>query len=537
MARMKRTMLFLLMCILLLTGCDAVREPAEATAPAAVTVRNVDELLAALAPDTEILMEPGNYNLCWASDFGGDSGSEYYSWVDCGDGFELKLTGLQNVTLRGSGMEETKIVTGPRFANVLVLQNCTNVILEDFTAGHTDGGACAGGVVSLLGSMDVEMNRLGLYGCGTVGLQSELCADITVSGCEIYECSSTGIWASRTEGLTVESCTLRNLGERQYGGGNVFWLDSTSDVVISDCQVTDNNVMYLLTCDPKLGVEVRNTTFAGNRVEMAAFNLYAGGMVLDDCAFENNDMEGWFSGMGITVIDAIGKTWDEALLDLYYHGVQKEETAGEQLQVTVSTVDELLAAIAPDTEILLKDGTYDLSTAADYGEGYSDYYYWIEEYDGPVLVIDDVNNLTIRSESGDVTKCTISAVPRYANVFNFRKCSNLTLSGFTAGHTVEPGECMGGVLDFERCDTVLVENCGLFGCGILGVQARLTSDIAVKNCDIYECSYGAIRMSDMVGVVIENCTFRDLGGEALGFYNCTEVTVDGEAVDARSYYG
>ena len=161
----------------------------------------------------------------------------------------------------------------------------------------------------------------------------------------------------------------------------------------------------------------------------------------------------------------------------------------------------------------------------------------MEEYAAPVLTIESVNNLTIRSESGDVTKCTISAVPRYANVFNFCRSSNITLTGFTAGHTLEPGECMGGVLDFESCDAVLVENCGLFGCGILGVQARLSSDIAVKGCEIYECSYGGISMADVAGVTIENCTFRDLGGSAFSFYDCRNVTIDGKAVNGKSYSG
>ena len=35
--------------------------------------------------------------------------------------------------------------------------------------------------------------------------------------------------------------------------------------------------------------------------------------------------------------------------------------------VKVSTVDELLAALAPDTVIELEAGTYDLTTASDYG--------------------------------------------------------------------------------------------------------------------------------------------------------------------------
>ena len=145
-----------------------------------------------------------------------------------------------------------------------------------------------------------------------------------------------------------------------------------------------------------------------------------------------------------------------------------------------------------------------------------------------------MDNLVIRSESGDVKKCTVSAVPRYADVLKFKSCSNIAVSGFTAGHTVEPGYCTGGVLYFEDSDNILVNNCGLYGCGILGVRAELCSAIAVTGCEIYECSYGGISIGNSSGIQIENCSFRDLGGDALYFYDCKDVTVDGEPVNGNA---
>ena len=222
------------------------------------------------------------------------------------------------------------------------------------------------------------------------------------------------------------------------------------------------------------------------------------------------------------------------MLDAWYGVPAEPINTEERTEVVVSTVDEFIAAIAPDTEIILKDGTYDLSTTKDYGTGWSDYYYWSEEFDGPALTIYGVDNLVIRSESGDRTKCTISAVPRYADVLKFKSCNNVTVSGITAGHTVEPGYCTGGVLYYEDCDNVLVNRCGLYGCGILGVRAELCSAIAVTGCEIYECSYGGIQMGNTSGIKIENCSFRDLGGDALYFYECKEVTVDGKQVSGNA---
>ena len=119
-------------------------------------------------------------------------------------------------------------------------------------------------------------------------------------------------------------------------------------------------------------------------------------------------------------------------------------------------------------------------------------------------------------------------------VLNFHSTSNITVSNFTAGHTKEQGSCAGGVLEFWDSDCITVDNCGLFGCGILGVRAELCSALAVTGCEIYECSYGGISIGNSSGIKIENCSFRDLGGDALYFYECKDVTVDGEQVSGNA---
>ena len=141
-----------------------------------------------------------------------------------------------------------------------------------------------------------------------------------------------------------------------------------------------------------------------------------------------------------------------------------------------------------------------------------------------------MSNLTIRSNDGNVTGHTIAAIPRYANVLTFQSCSYITLSGFTAGHTREPGYCSGGVLRFQDSDHITVDKCGLYGCGILGVDAGYCTDIRVANCDIYECSQGGVQFWSSEGIVMENNTLRDLDGSDMSFYDCKDVTVNGETL-------
>ena len=545
---MKRFLLYLTV-ILLLCGCAAQEntvatvtpmETAQVT-PAApveaavreraepVTVGSVDELLAAIAPGAQIILEPGVYDLTTASNYGMETGSLDYYWAGKGNDYELTLT-TYDLTIRGSGRENTQLVTQPRYVNVLALDGCRNVTLEGFNAGHTEGAECAGGVVYAEGCEKLSMKELGLYGCGTIGLRTDGCTGVTLEDSEIYDCSYNGVYAVMTEGLDIKNCSFHDIGDGREVLGEVFYLDRCKDVSITDCNVSDNHVSCLMLAKPGAGIELRRCAFARNRVESAVFGPQGSGLVMDDCTFEENTISLWFEEAGMTILDGIGKTWTEESLTAWYSAGGWTEPTGERTQVKVKTVDEFLAAIAPDTEIILADGEYDLSTARGYGTDSTPYWFWSEEFDGPGLAITGLGNLVIRSESGDVKKCVISAVPRYANVLSFRSCRDVTVQGITAGHTVEPGYCMGGVLYYRGCHGVLVENCGLYGCGILGVQAEICSDVTVKHCDIYECSYGGIRMSEVNGAQIENCKFRDLGGSSLGFYECRDVTVDGQEV-------
>ena len=214
-------------------------------------------------------------------------------------------------------------------------------------------------------------------------------------------------------------------------------------------------------------------------------------------------------------------------------------STGEQTQVHVSTVDEFLKALAPDTEIILDAEFYDLSTATGYETKNGTYYRWEEVFDGVQLTIQNLSNLTIRAEGDDVKAHTVSARPRYAHVINFENCANIMVEGFTAGHTFEPGSCAGGVIGFNNCEDVLVNNCGLYGCGVVGIWGANTKGVQVTNSDIYECSWGGVYMMFCKDVTFNGNTIRDLGEEFMGqwsdgtpfmLHDTTGITINGEAM-------
>ena len=214
-------------------------------------------------------------------------------------------------------------------------------------------------------------------------------------------------------------------------------------------------------------------------------------------------------------------------------------STGEQTQVHVSTVDEFLKALAPDTEIILDAEFYDLSTATGYETTNGTYYRWEEVFDGVQLTSQNLSNLTIRAEGEDVKAHTVSARPRHAHVINFENCSNIMVEGFTAGHTFEPGSCAGGVIGFNNCEDVLVNNCGLYGCGVVGIWGANTKGVQVTNSDIYECSWGGVYMMFCKDVTFNGNTIRDLGEEFMGqwsdgtpfmLHDTTGITINGEAM-------
>ena len=206
-----------------------------------------------------------------------------------------------------------------------------------------------------------------------------------------------------------------------------------------------------------------------------------------------------------------------------------------QTQVTVTTADEFLKALAPNTEIILDAELIDWSKATGYGKTNGEYYRWEDPYDGPELIITGVSNLTIRGAGEDHTVNVLSAVPRYAYVVMFENCSNIHVKGLTVGHTEEPGSCRGGVLGFRNSQDILIENCGLFGCGTIGVMGESSKNMQIVNNDIYECSVAGVEFTNCDDVNVDGNTIRDIGtpeypGRDFRVYSCGTITCNGEPV-------
>ncbi len=547
------------LAITLLTGCGIAAGPvskknSETTDAApdvkggVVKVKNVDEFLAAIAPDTVIELAEGVYDLSTASNYGEDSGSDYYSWntevvaeaheVDA----ELIIHDVNGLTIRGAGIEDTTVAAVPRYANVIKFEGCKNITVSDLTAGHTkEPGFCSGGVLFLENCSEINVDTCGLYGCGTIGVNGFGCEKLNITNCDIYECSEGAVDVAYCTEVLVSGCDIHDIGVKSdYAAYNLFEVNSGSGFTVYNCKVHNNKAQGLLYAN-----EAENVSFLSNEVtknvfSSGAFNFIMKGATVDGCSFEDNNCKNWYgAGSNRKASDIDGNIIEaDQFTSMKYRDiepdkvVQRTETvptgnakdvpAGTEVEVT--TVDEFLEVIGPDRTIVLDGTNFDLTKAKDYGGIGTEFYSWEETYDGPQLVIHDVKNLTIKAKNPDPAATTLEALPRYANVLVFKNCGNVTVEGFTAGHTKEQGACSGGVIYFSECEKSRVENMRLYGCGVTGVDAFMCTGVDVINTEIYECSYGAVYFSMTTDINFKDCNIHDVPSPALAFSECKNIT-------------
>ena len=149
------------------------------------------------------------------------------------------------------------------------------------------------------------------------------------------------------------------------------------------------------------------------------------------------------------------------------------------------------------------------------------------ETDGPQLIISGLKNLSIRTNYDE--RLSLEITPRYANVLTFVGCENIKLTNLQLGHT-EEGYCTNGVLGFDNCRNITIDNCGLFGCGTEGVELRHSENFTMTGSEIFHCSYHIMHIWDSKNVKFLNCAFYnnkeyeqvsvDLSSEDVLFDHC-----------------
>lgn len=183
-------------------------------------------------------------------------------------------------------------------------------------------------------------------------------------------------------------------------------------------------------------------------------------------------------------------------------------------EVHVSTIDELLSAIAPETAVYIAPGEYRLSDAhpAFYKYCYFRPTYGTEENNNE-LVLCKLYDCVIASESGKAEDVSILCDPRLAAALTVEDCYGVQLKGISLGHT-RGGVCSGAVLRLVNSGSVYVSDCDLYGCGTVGANIENCYGVTLENSVIHDCSDGGVDIYNSSSVKLSSTTFRKAGSNS-----------------------
>ncbi|MBP3602804.1 MAG: right-handed parallel beta-helix repeat-containing protein [Lachnospiraceae bacterium] len=468
-----------------------------------IHVSTAGEFLEAIAPDVVIELSPGTYNLTEYLREASDNVSDYVS-RSFTDGWQAEIREVGRLTIRGAKDGKVEVVAEPRYSDVLYFNNCSDITIENITFGHTiEQGNCQGAVLAFDYCQKVSLDRLDLYGCGTYGVTADHTVGMALKDCIIRECSYGIVDLQLCSDVAFKGCTFRD-----NGGFDMLSL-SGSFARFEGCSFTGNQGSDFLPAYYDRGSE------SGARFERCSFGRW-----------ESQRLNEELKGHGSFVIG---------------QDCQFEVVAGKRV-VHVSNMEQLIENIAPDTQILVAPGKYNLSDtlSALYAkeDGHfneSRQFVRIEKtYDGPELVITGVNGLSISSESGSAADTEIVTDPRYANVLCFENCSDIGVMDLTMGHS-DTGDCVGDVLYFSQCSDIILSGLDLYGCGVHGIGTSECTLLSCFDSTIRDCESGALELYVAQGrQMFLNCVMT---GSGSGGYFYTDDSSDGTFYFYRCTFG
>jgi len=468
-----------------------------------IHVSTAGEFLEAIAPGVVIELAPGTYNLTEYLHEASDNVSDYVT-RSFTDGWQAEIRDVTKLTIRGAESGKVEVVVEPRYSDVLYFNGCSDIAIENITFGHTiEQGNCQGAVLAFDYCQKISLDNLDLYGCGTYGVVADHTVGIMLKDCLIRECS--------------------------YG---IVDLRLCSDAVFKDCDFRGNE-----------GYDMLSLSGSFARFEGCSFTENEGSNFLPASYNRNNESGARFERCTFGRWES--QHLNEELKDrgsfVIGNDCQFAIAAGKRV-VHVSNMEQMIENIAPDTQILLAPGKYNLSDALKSlytreGVHFNESREFVridEAYDGLELVVTGVNGLSISSVSGSVMDTEIVTDPRHANVLRFENCSDIGMMDLTMGHS-DTGNCAGDVLYFIQCSDIILSGLDLYGCGIYGINTKECARLACFDSTIRDCENGALELYDAQNrQMFLNC---EMTGSGSGGYFYTNDGSNGEFYFYRCTFG
>ncbi|MBS7526647.1 right-handed parallel beta-helix repeat-containing protein [Fusibacter paucivorans] len=208
-----------------------------------------------------------------------------------------------------------------------------------------------------------------------------------------------------------------------------------------------------------------------------------------------------------------------------FKAIERKATAAKPVRtnrVEVSDGISLIEAIAPDTEVVLKAGLYQIPY-----DNFENPYVSCE--DG-TLIIKDLSGLTIIAEGGIQADLVTDA---YMEVIKLQSVSDIYFDNLRVGHIY--AYCVGDVIAVKDGHDLHFDNMILYGCGYRGINLENTEDVHVTNSLISDCQASAIKLDHASNITIANTGLLRNGEQVLQFAATQDVHFENVTIRDNSY--
>lgn len=192
---MKKLLCVALTLVMLISSVSAF-----AATQKVVTVNNMQDMVSAIASNTKIIIEAGNYVATAGRDVWGNRTG-------------IRIENIENLTIEAKGDVEIKLNIG--YCPVFEVENSKNITFIGLSLGHdVPKGSCEGqgDVISVFNSQNINIDICDLWGCGIVGIWAQDSGNINVTNTTIRDCENSAVACYTPKGsMVLDNCkVLRN---------------------------------------------------------------------------------------------------------------------------------------------------------------------------------------------------------------------------------------------------------------------------------------------------------------------------------------
>ena len=232
-----------------------------------IKVYNANEFVEAIESNVTLLI----MDSIIISDLDKDKSGSNFRVQLAHDGPELVITKVKNLNIIGSTEYPTDIVTDPRYGWVIQFENCSNILIDNINAGHTDPGYCTGGVFSFFDCQNITIDNSIIFGSGTIGINATNVKNLNCNNSLIWGCTYSILDLSNSMYVKFNNCEFSD-----NRGFNMFNISSSIKVEFNNCIIKNNVANY--NCD--------GGSWFG---QLSIFDVKSSvSIVLKSCVIENN---------------------------------------------------------------------------------------------------------------------------------------------------------------------------------------------------------------------------------------------------------